>query len=95
MLQSALDFQSGLLQSEDNDFKTAYSYFFEAFESYNNASHKKALIAFKYMLLAKIMMGDINDVYQFLNGKYSLNYRGRELDAVKAIADASKEKNLE
>ncbi len=53
-----------------------------------------AKIAFKYMLLSKIMMGDISDVYQFLNGKYSLNYRGRDLDAVKAIADASKAKSL-
>jgi 26S proteasome regulatory subunit N6 len=47
------------------------------------------------MLLAKIMMGEVNDVYQFLSGKHSLQYRGREFDAVKAIADASKAKSIQ
>lgn len=40
-------------------------------------------------------MGEVNDVYQFLSGKHSLQYRGREFDAVKAIADASKAKSIQ
>ena len=46
------------------------------------------------MLIAKIMNNEPDDVYNFLNGKYSLDYNGREFEAVRAIADASKTKSL-
>ena len=44
------------------------------------------------MLISKIMNNNIDDVYQYLNGKLSLTYKGRDVDAVKAIADAGKTK---
>jgi len=46
----------GILHAEENDFKTAYSYFYEAFESFDSIDNLDAVLALKYMLLCKIML---------------------------------------
>ena len=47
----------GILHAaEEKDFKTAFSYFYEAFEGFDSIDSPKAPKALKYMLLCKIML---------------------------------------
>ncbi|XP_017485761.1 PREDICTED: 26S proteasome non-ATPase regulatory subunit 11 [Rhagoletis zephyria] len=94
-VQGALDLQSGILHAADErDFKTAFSYFYEAFESYDSVDNAKALTGLKYMLLCKIMLGQSEDVNQIVSGKLAITYSGRDIDAMKAVAEASHKRSL-
>ncbi|CAL9729400.1 26S proteasome regulatory subunit Rpn6p [Monosporozyma unispora] len=94
-----LDLMSGVLHCEDKDYKTAFSYFYESFESYHNLtthnSYDRACQVLKYMLLSKIMLNLIDDVKQILNAKYTKEtYQSRQIDAMKAIAEAYNNRSL-
>ncbi|PWA30307.1 hypothetical protein CCH79_00015692 [Gambusia affinis] len=80
--------------AEEKDWKTAYSYFYEAFEGYDSIDSPRAITALKYMLLCKIMLNAPEDVQALISGKLALRYAGRQTDSLKCVAQASKNRSL-
>ena len=63
------------------------------FDSINDT--ERAVVALKYMLLSKIMLRLHDDITLILGGKYTLRYAGEEVEAMKLIAKASKNRSLD
>jgi 26S proteasome regulatory subunit N6 len=86
---------SGLIAADERDYSTSYSYFYETFEGYRSMNETAlAGKAFKFMLFSKVMNKQPDDAFNLINSSVSLKYQGREVDAMKAVAEASKEQNL-
>ncbi|GAA6063938.1 hypothetical protein JCM10212_002136 [Sporobolomyces blumeae] len=94
LLQAQLDMQSGVLHAEEKDYKTGYSYFFEAFEGLSSQDDPKAVSALKYMLLCKVMLGLSEDVDSIATGKLAQKYAGADTDAMKKVAKAHADRSL-
>jgi 26S proteasome regulatory subunit N6 len=93
--QAEIDAQSGVLHAEEKDYKTGYSYFFEAFEQYASLSDSKGAIpSLKYMLLCKVMSGGAADVPALAAAKAGARFAGRDVDAMVAVARAHQERSL-
>ncbi|KAL7674919.1 hypothetical protein ACOME3_001190 [Neoechinorhynchus agilis] len=99
-VQADLDMQSGVIHAADSDFKTAYSYFYEAFDGYDMASslldsqEDNARRALKYMILCKIMMNSCKEIKTIRSGKTALKYAGSDLDAIESVASTYQERSL-
>merc|ERR1719418_224327 len=94
-IQAQLDLQAGILHaSEEKDFKTAFSYFFEAFEQYDSVEDPMAIKALKYMLLSKVMLNLPDEVTNLVSGKLALRHSGPDMESMKAVALAAKARSL-
>ncbi|KAK7377511.1 hypothetical protein VNO80_02937 [Phaseolus coccineus] len=92
--QAAMDFQSGILLLEEKDYRTADSYFFEAFESFTDIEDLKGIISLKYMLLCMIILDQADNVADIISNEVDYHNRGRDLDAMEAIANARSKRSL-
>lgn len=106
-VQAELDLMSGILNANDKDFKTAYSYFFEAFENYQlhetkntdssieDDENSKSIKVLKYMLLCKIMIGNIDDINSLLKQKSCQPFITKnDIEAMKSVAQSYSNRSL-
>ena len=86
---------SGILATEEKDYNTGYSYFYEAIQLYlklNDSS--SALKTLLYMMLCKIMGNHYDEVIAILHTAYGVKLKGNETEAMKKIAQANMDKSL-
>jgi 26S proteasome regulatory subunit N6 len=96
LLQAELDEMCGILQCEERDTVTSYSYFLEEFEAYDTAKDSRAVDCLKYMCLSKILGDHAADVPSILSSKNGVKYVGSAgLKAMAAVGNAAKKKSLE
>lgn len=96
-LQAEIDMHAGVLAAHEKDFNLSYSYFYESFDVYNIPqikNTKKALKAFQYMIISKIMNNKIEDVTNIVYGKQGQKYYGREVEALKSIEESVRQKSV-
>lgn len=102
-IQAELDLMSGILNAQDKDFQTAYSYFFEAFENYQlheqnkniDEDNEKSIKVLKYMLLSKIMTNNLNDINTLLKQKVCQPFvNKKEIEAMKSVSAAVSNRSL-
>lgn len=105
LLQAEIDEMSGILHCEETDYTTAYSYFLEAFEAYDQAKANKlvpttasttsSITCLKYMILCKVLNETADEVPSLLASKMGMKHSGVELEAMAAIAASAKDRSLE
>jgi 26S proteasome regulatory subunit N6 len=96
-LQANIDLHAGILAAYEKDFNLAYSYFFEAFDVFNIPTQKKrnkGLRVFQYMILCKIVGGHLDEVNNVILSKQGKDYYGPEVEALRSIEIAMKEKSI-
>jgi 26S proteasome regulatory subunit N6 len=96
-LQANIDMHAGILAAYEKDFNLAFSYFFEAFDVYNIPNKKrknKGLRAFQFMILSKILGDHLDEVNNVVLSKQGKDYYGKEVEALRSIEAAIREKSI-
>jgi 26S proteasome regulatory subunit N6 len=96
-LQANMDMHAGMLAASEKDYNLAYSYFYEAFDVYNIPTVKKtqkALKCLQYMIMCKILSGALDDINNIVLGKQGQKYYGKEVEALRSVEDAVREKSV-
>lgn len=96
-LQAKIDMHSGILAAYENDFGLSYSYFYESFDVYNLPQVKQpenALKALLYMIMTKLMANKLDEINNIIYGKNQNKYYGREVESLKEIEKAVRQKNV-
>jgi len=93
-VQAEIDLLSGYIATEEKDYSTGYSYFYEAYQGYTNLKDQKAKQVLLYMLVCKILVKANDDVFALLNSKLGVQHQSKHTDALKAIATANKNKSI-
>lgn len=95
LMQAEIDLWSGIIASREKDYRTSFSYFYEAYEAYNSADNfDKAKTGLKYMLLSKIMQNRPHETGPIINSKSGLKYASPEIDAMAAVARTLTDRSL-
>lgn len=102
LLQGQLDLESGIIFTEEKDYRTANSYFSEAFDSFASIDDLRAVDALKYSLLCRILDGRPQEcATSFANAALTLSnikggeaVHGSEIQAMLEIAKAAEAKSL-
>ena len=97
-LQAEIDVHAGTIAAHEKDYNLAYSYFYEAFDVFNLPAinkKSKALRCIKMMILVKIMNDKLDDVNGIVFGKMGTKYAGRDVQAMKSIEVAVRQKSLQ
>jgi 26S proteasome regulatory subunit N6 len=75
LLIAEIEFVAGIIHLAEKDYPIAYSYFFEAFEAFNQAKKlDRSAQVFVYLVLSKIMQNSIEDSENLINGRYGVIY---------------------
>ena len=93
-IQADIDHHAGALCADEGDYRTAFSYFYEAFEGRNSMGDAAAALPLKHMLVCKVMMGAPDDVPGLIQGKAGLRHAGAHLEAMRSVALAYKNRSL-
>merc|ERR1719401_161443 len=95
LMQAEIDLWSGVISAREKDYRTSFSYFYEAFEAFSAGDHtQKARTSLKYMLLSKIMMNRPGETNAIISSKSGLKYASTEIDAMAAIAKSLEDRAL-